>query len=135
MTEELRKVGEILRLKRQEKGLSLKEVENATSVRQPFLVAIEEGSITDHLANIYAQGFLKQYAIFLGFDMEKLVKEHPSAFRLPAEKHDFSYGIGTLEMRGSHNGGIKWLPNLLWAGLSAVLLTAAWFLVKFLGIL
>lgn len=135
MSEELKRVGEILRSKRQEKNLSLKEVENATSVRQSFLAAIEEGSIADQLSSIYVQGFLKQYATFLGFEAEKFVKEHAAAFRMPPEKHEFSYGIGTLETRGSQSGGVKWLPNLLWAGLSAVILTAAWFLVKFLGIL
>jgi len=134
MTEELRRVGEMLRQKRQERGLSLKEVENATSVRQPFLVAIEDGSITENLAAIYAQGFLKQYATFLGFEIDRLAKDHPVAFRPTTTKHDFVYGIGTLETRGGHGGGMRWLPNVLWATLSAVVLTAAWFLIKFLGL-
>jgi cytoskeletal protein RodZ len=134
MTEELKRVGEILKSKRQEKGLSLKEVENATSIRQSYLEAIENGSIAEHIAGIYAQGFLKQYAIFLGLEVDHLMKNHAAAFRVPSEQHDFSYGIGTLEMRGSQSGGVKWLPNILWAGLSAVVLIAAWYLAKFLGV-
>lgn len=135
MTEELKKLGEKLRNKRQEKNLSLKEVENATSIRQSFLESIEEGSITDQIAGIYAQGFLKQYAAFLGLEVDQLQKEHPGAFRMPGEKHDFSYGIGTLEKRGSQSGGVKWFPNILWAALSAIVLILAWYLAKFLGVL
>lgn len=134
MTEELKRIGEMLRHKRQEKGLSLKEVENATSVRQPFLAAIEDGSITENLAAIYAQGFLKQYAMFLGFEIDRLTKEFPAAFQPTPTRHDFVYGIGTLEARGGHGGSAKWLPNLLWAAISLAVLTAAWFLIKFLGL-
>jgi cytoskeletal protein RodZ len=135
MTEESRRLGEMLKIKRHEKNLSLKEVENATSIRQSHLESIEEGTITDHLAGIYVQGFTKQYATFLGLELDELIRSNPGAFRLPAEKHEFSYGIGTLEKRGSQSGGVKWFPNLLWAALSAVVLVAAWYLAKALGVL
>ncbi len=49
MTEELKRLGEMLKMKRAEKNLSLKEVENATSIRQNHLESIEEGTINDHL--------------------------------------------------------------------------------------
>jgi cytoskeletal protein RodZ len=135
MTEEIKRFGELLKIKRHEKNLSLKEVENATSIRQSHLEQIEDGTVSEHLAGIYAQGFMKQYATFLGLDVEKLMKDNPGAFRLPGEKHEFSYGIGTLEKRGSQSGGVKWLPNILWAGLSAVVLVAAWYLAKAVGLL
>ncbi len=135
MAEEQKRLGDIIRSKRKELNLSLKEVENATSIRSSYLEAIEDGSITDLIAGIYAQGFLKQYASFLGMEVEQLVKDNPAAFRMPGEKHEFTYGIGTLEVRGSQGGGVKWFPNLLWAGLSAVVLVVAWYVAKALGVL
>ena len=78
---------------------------------------------------------MQQYAQFLKIDLDQLIRENPHAFRMPAEKHEFSYGIGTLETRGSLGGGVKWLPNLLWATAAALLLIVAWYLAKFLGIL
>ncbi len=135
MAEELKRLGDMLRSKRKELNLSLKEVENATSIRSSYLEAIEEGSITSLIAGIYAQGFLKQYASFLGMEVDQLVRDNPMAFRMPGEKHEFTYGIGTLEVRGSQGGGVKWFPNLLWAGLSAVVLVVAWYVAKALGIL
>jgi cytoskeletal protein RodZ len=135
MAEELKRLGDTLRSKRKELNLSLKEVENATSIRSSYLEAIEEGTITDHIAGIYAQGFLKQYASFLGMKVDELVRDNPIAFKMPGEKHEFAYGIGTLEVRGSQSGGVKWFPNLLWAGLSAVVLVIAWYVAKYLGVL
>ncbi|MGH2612195.1 MAG: helix-turn-helix domain-containing protein [Rhabdochlamydiaceae bacterium] len=135
MTEEFRRLGETLKIKRHEKNLSLKEVENATSIRQSHLESIEQGTITDHLAGIYALGFTKQYATFLGLEVDQLMRDNPGAFHLPREKYEFSYGIGTLEKRGSQTGGVKWFPNILWAGVSAAVLVLAWYLAKFLGVL
>lgn len=134
MSEELKQLGEIYRGRRRDMNLSLKEVENATSIRASYLEAIEEGRIADFISGIYAQGFMKQYATFLGMDIEDMMRQNPLAFRMAAEKHDFAYGIGTLEVRGSMGGGIKWFPSLLWAGVSALVLVAAWYLTKFLGI-
>lgn len=134
MSEELRNLGELFREKRKELNLSLKEVENATSVRSSHLEAIEEGRISEFVSGIYAQGFIKQYGNFLGLDMDQMIKENPLLFQMPGEKHEFAYGIGTIEMRGSQGGGIKWLPSLLWAGAAAIILVLAWYLAKFLGL-
>lgn len=134
MSEELKRLGDALRAKRKEMNLSLKEIENATSIRSSYLQAIEEGTVAQYLSGIYAQGFIKQYATFLGIDVDQLVRENPAAFRMPGEKHDFAYGIGTLEVRGSMGGGVKWLPNLLWAGLAAGILVLAWLFAKFVGL-
>jgi cytoskeletal protein RodZ len=135
MTEELKHVGDIFRAKRKELNLSLKEVENTTSIRSSYLEAIEEGQINEYISGVYALGFIKQYAQFLGLDIDGMIRDNPGTFRMPAEKHEFNYGIGTLEVRGSMGGGVKWLPNLVWAGAAALVLVAAWYLAKFLGIL
>lgn len=115
--------------------LTLKEVENSTSIRSGFLQAIEEGNITNFLAGVYALGFIKQYASFLGFDIEQIMKENPEAFRMRGQMYEFNYGIGTLEMRSSLSGGIKWLPSLLWAAGIAAVVIIAYYFAKAVGIL
>ena len=72
---------------------------------------------------------------YLGLDVDKIIEEHPKVFNMASEKHEFDYGIGTLEMRNSMTGGVKWLPNLLWAGAAVVILVVAWQLAKYLGLL
>ncbi len=135
MSEDLKRVGNIFRSKRKDSNLSLKEVENSTSIRLGYLEAIEEGTIHQFIAPVYANGFMKQYANFLGMDFDAIVRETPHAFRIPQEKHDFDYGIGTLEVRGSLGGGVKWFPNLLWALAAAAVIVVAWYLAKYLGVL
>lgn len=134
MSEGLKKLGDAFRTKREEMNLSLKEVENATSIRMIYLQAIEEGRVDHFLSNVYALGFIRQYATFLGYENEALNKEFPEAFRLPSEKQEFAYGIGTMEVRGHPHGGVRWIPNLLW-GLAFVLIAiSAWYFAKFVGV-
>ena len=131
MTEDLKRLGDHLRQVRLKMHYTLRDVENTTSIRLVHLEAIEEGAAQNSLAPAYIQGFIRQYAQFLGMDSEALILEYPGAFRAFCERHDFAYGIGTLEMRSSSHGGIKWLPNLLWAGIIAVALFAGfWIFTK-----
>ena len=128
-------LGELFRNKREEMHLSLKEVENATSIRKMYLQAIEEGKISKFLSGVYAIGFIKQYASFLGLDVERLMQENPDAFKMRKDKIEFDYGIGTIEMRGgSQSGGVKWLPNIIWGGLALLVVLLAWYFAKFLGV-
>ena len=135
MNEDLKRVGHLFRTKRKDLNITLKEVENTTSIRQGYLEAIEEGSIHQFISSVYAIGFMKQYAGFLGIDYDSLVRETPHAFKVQQEKHDFDFGIGTLEVRGSLSGGVRWLPSFLWAVVSAGILGMAWYLAKYLGVL
>lgn len=134
MSEALKQMGDKFRSKREEMSLSLKEVENATSIRMIYLQAIEEGKVDHFISNVYALGFIRQYANFLGFEAEKLARDFPEALRLPPEKQDFAYGIGTLEMRGSPHGGVRWIPNLIWGSGFVIVAIGAWYFAKFVGV-
>ncbi|CCB89027.1 MAG: helix-turn-helix domain-containing protein [Simkania sp.] len=134
MTQDIKQIGEMFKSKRKELNLSLKEVENATSIRSNYIEAIEEGREDQFLSPVYMLGFLRQYANFLGMDGDKVIRDNPEAFEAVSTKHDFSYGIGTLEVRGSLGGGVKWLPNLIWAAVSVGILVLAYYLAKYLGV-
>ncbi|MBI5345537.1 MAG: helix-turn-helix domain-containing protein [Chlamydiae bacterium] len=131
MSEEKKYVGDLFKTKREEMNLSLKEVENATSIRILYLQAIEDGNVEKYLSPVYALGFIRQYASFLGLDSEKIIKENEAAFIMPASKQEFDYGIGTLEVRNPPSSGVKWLPNLIWIGSSTLVIFLIWLLAKF----
>jgi cytoskeletal protein RodZ len=135
MADGLVRLGERFKQKRDEMNLSLKEIENATSIRILYLQAIEEGRVGQFLSTVYALGFIRQYGTFLGLDLEKLTKEFPDAFRLIPEKQEFAYGIGTLEMRGNPHGGVRWMPNLLWVGGTVLVTLFAYLFAKMVGLL
>lgn len=127
-------IGEQLRQRRQEMNISLKEAENATSIRMSYLQALEEGQMDKLISPVYAQGFFRQYAIFLGLDGEKIIRDNPGVF-VRAENQKFVYGIGTLENRGNPGAGVKWLPNAFWIFAFIVILLAAWYFAGFLGVI
>lgn len=135
MKDEMKKFGELFKSKRKELNLSMKEVENATSIRVNHLESIEEGKDADFLSPVYMLGFMRQYATFLGLDGDQLLEENPEAVKLTQDKQDFEYGIGTLEVRGSMGGGVKWLPNLIWASVTVVVIVGAYYLAKYLGVI
>jgi cytoskeletal protein RodZ len=139
MHQELIHLGEIFKNRREQKQLSLKEIENGTSIRMAYLQAIEEGNLGKLISPIYAQGFIKKYAAFLELDGEQLIREHPYVLRIlyDTQTHDkdFSLGLGTLEVRGSPGGEVKWLPNLLWVGISIALILLGWYFARYFELL
>ena len=68
-------IGPLLEKKRLEKGLSLKEAEQATKIRTRYLKGLEREDPTALPDPVYARGFLKTYANFLGLDGEQLSRE------------------------------------------------------------
>jgi len=125
--EDVKAYGDLFKQRRKDMNLSLKEVENATSIRMSYLQAIEDKLISP----IYAQGFVMQYAAFLGVDGEKIVRENPEIFTRPAGAQEFSYGIGTMEVRGNPGAGIKWVPNVVWIAMLGLILIIAWAMARF----
>jgi len=134
MIDQKKEIGELFKAKRQEMNLSLKEIENATSIRMLYLKAIEEGSVDRLLSQVYILGFIRQYAAFLGLDGEKIIKQNPNAFTSSKEKIDFDYGIGTLDVRNTQSSSAKMLPNAIWIVVGIIALIGAWFFARAVGL-
>jgi len=133
MNPEFSSLGETFKTRRKERNLSLKEVENATSIRVQYLQAIEDGQIEKLISPIYAQGFVKQYASFLELDANKILIDYADVLKQPIHQ-EFAYGIGTLEMRGNPGGTAKWMPSALWIVAFALLGVVAFMFAKSLGL-
>ncbi|MBA2691719.1 MAG: helix-turn-helix domain-containing protein [Rubrobacter sp.] len=69
------KIGDVLARAREERGLSLQEVEQATKIRKRYLSGLEREDFSDLPDSVYVQGFLKTYANFLGLDGEELAQD------------------------------------------------------------
>lgn len=61
-------VGKALTRVREEKNLSLDEVSRATKIKKEFLIAIEEDRIEALPGQVFARGFIRAYADYLGVD-------------------------------------------------------------------
>jgi cytoskeletal protein RodZ len=69
-------IGERLEEARKRKGVSIREVAEATKIRGDYLLAMEDNSFEIPLPQIYIRGFLKNYARFLKLDPNKLLTDY-----------------------------------------------------------
>lgn len=67
------RAGEKLKEKRLEKGLTLEDVEKSTKIKTSFLEFIEEGDYSSLPSVSYAQGFVKNYAKYLGLSEKEIM--------------------------------------------------------------
>ncbi|MFY9140384.1 MAG: RodZ domain-containing protein [Thermacetogeniaceae bacterium] len=70
------KIGELLRAERENKGLSLFDVEEKTKIRAKYLQALEEENFEEIPGEAYRIGFLRNYALFLELDPEPLLYQY-----------------------------------------------------------
>ncbi len=83
--------GHVLAEKRGERGLTIDQVASATGIRAEHLSALESDEPVRLPAAVYAKGYLRTYARYLGLDPEPLVE----ALRSPAPNARRSLELGT----------------------------------------
>jgi cytoskeleton protein RodZ len=86
------KIGPVLEKARKDKGLTLDEVEQATKIRKRYLAGLEREDFGVLPDAVYAQGFLKTYANYLGLDGEELSRELKDQ-RRPRRERGIAYGV------------------------------------------
>jgi cytoskeleton protein RodZ len=69
-------VGSILHAARNRREIELSEVESTTRIRLRYLRAIENEEWDVLPGEVYARGFIRTYATFLGLDGERLVSDY-----------------------------------------------------------
>lgn len=69
---DLKEFGTLLKEERIRQGLELSEVMEKTKISRVSLEAIEEGNVRALPHPVYAKGFVKNYARFLGLDADKM---------------------------------------------------------------
>ena len=65
-------VGDILRRERERQKLSIKDIEQGTSIRALYIESIEKGEYDKLPGNVYTKGFIKNYGNFLKLNGEEL---------------------------------------------------------------
>src|SRR5438067_3296595 len=73
---ELASFGEELRREREIRGISLKEISDATKISKRFLEAIERNDHKTLPAPVFTRGFVREYARYLGLSAEEMVTRY-----------------------------------------------------------
>ena len=69
-------LGDLLRQTREQKNLSLDDVEKGTNIRKLYIKAIEDGNYDKLPGEVFLKGFIKTYGKFLGLDGQKLIEQY-----------------------------------------------------------
>src|SRR3989442_12946608 len=77
-------IGETLAAKRGERGLSIDQVSASTRIRREHLRALEAEDFSHFSAPVYAKGYLRTYATYLGLDADDLSGQMPAAWDMPS---------------------------------------------------
>lgn len=67
-------LGELLKKAREQRGLSLEEIQEATKIRKRYLEAIESGDYKVLPGTFYVRAFVKTYAEMVGLDAEDVLR-------------------------------------------------------------
>jgi cytoskeleton protein RodZ len=122
-------VGASLREARKRRELDLTDVEAAIKIRVRYLQAIEDENWEVLPGDVYARGFIRTYAGYLGLDGERLADEHRRA--TGGDERD-DHGMRRVEPVGSAvaaRGRRHLSPRMVIAGV-ALGVAAAFFAVE-----
>src|ERR1700722_18503619 len=75
----MKELGQFLKNKREEKGMSLEEVSVATKIGVRVLLAIEEGDLAKLPPKAFVRGFIQSYAKYLGLDVKEILNKFQEA--------------------------------------------------------
>ena len=80
----MNELGEWLTRAREARGLTLHDAERDTRISRRYLQALESGELDVIPAPVYARGFLRSYAQYLGLDPQEAMARYPRAEDVPA---------------------------------------------------
>ena len=119
-----RSAGDELRQRREALGLDLGEVAATLRIKPAYLAALEAGRPDELPGAVYAIGFLRAYADYLGLDCGEMLRRFKQQSSLLSAKPDLAFPI-PLGERNMPGGGV-----LLVALILAICAYGGWFYVS-----
>ena len=89
-------IGDLLRRERERQNLSIKDIEKATSIRALYIDAIEKGEYKTLPGEVYAKGFVRNYANYLKLNANEIVNAFNEEMH-PQEELQESVGSSSAE--------------------------------------
>lgn len=115
-----RRLGEILLMARQSRGIELERAARDTKIRARYLAALEAGDFRELPGTVYTKGFLRNYAQYLGLDPDVVIGHYKRELGGRAGER---VSIVSRTLRAP-SGGLTITPGLLVAGVLTVAVIA-----------
>jgi cytoskeleton protein RodZ len=120
-------IGEALRSAREAQGKSIEDAAAATRIRPSYLEALEQEQFEQLGGNVYAKGFLRSYANYLGIDPAPLLEAYRAQQRPDAPL--FEHAPKAIGVRASGRRGPNWLAVAI-VCVSIILVVSLWSLLR-----
>ena len=92
-------IGDLLRRERERQNLSIKDIEKATSIRALYIDAIEKGEYKTLPGEVYAKGFVRNYANYLKLNANEIVNAFNEEMHPQEELHEAAGSSSAEEAR------------------------------------
>ena len=92
-------IGDLLRRERERQNLSIKDIEKATSIRALYIDAIEKGEYKTLPGEVYAKGFVRNYANYLKLNANEIVNAFNEEMHPQEELHEAAESSSAEEAR------------------------------------
>lgn len=122
--QEATRVGDMLQQRRVRAGFDISEVSQCLRIRRVYLEAIEAGDFEKLPGPVYAAGFLRTYASFLGLDATAVERRFHAEVADLARPAPLNFPLPVAET-GAPKGGI-----LLAGGIIALLAYGGWYVTS-----
>ncbi|MFC0296766.1 helix-turn-helix domain-containing protein [Geobacillus jurassicus] len=118
-------LGKRLREAREEKNMSLDELQEMTKIQKRYLIGIEEGNYAIMPGNFYVRAFIRQYAEAVGLDPDELFEQYKQDIP-QSYQDDIPQTLSRVKTRQQLSAeGAKWLDWLPKVIVAAVVIGAA----------
>ncbi len=123
-------IGEKLRSAREAQGKTIQEASAATRIKPSYLEALEAERFKELGGNVYAKGFIRSYAGYLGLDPATLLDEYRASERPEVPVFERApRALTGLGLERSRRAPSSWLVVAI-VFVSIVLVASLWSLVK-----
>jgi cytoskeletal protein RodZ len=124
----LTELGKRLKEAREERNMSLDDLQEITKIQKRYLIGIEEGNYAIMPGKFYVRAFIKQYAEAVGLDPEELFEQYPNDIP-SAQEEELPGQLSRVKSRQLSEKGAKLidlLPKLLVATVIIGVAVALW---------
>lgn len=105
-------IGQVLSLAREEKEMSLDQLQEQTKIQKRYLIAIENNEFELLPGKFYVRAFIKLYAEAVGIDVEALLKEYGGQIESSQMEEDVTPFSRVQTQRSIPINHSKWLELL-----------------------
>lgn len=128
----LSELGNRLKQAREERSISLDDLQAMTKIQKRYLIGIEEGNYSMMPGNFYVRAFIKQYAEAVGLDPDRIFDEFKNEIPVvhTEESQELSRVKTHKELPKSASKALEILPRILIIVLLLLVAVVIWIFVQ-----